>query len=39
MAERTKVLTLYLVIYMFLLKCGEYLWDETPVSTAVERVC
>lgn len=38
MAGRTEVLTLYLVIYT-LLKCGEYLWDETSVSTAVERVC
>lgn len=39
MEERAKVLTLYLVTYTFLLKHGEYLWDETSVNTADERVC
>lgn len=39
MAGRTEVLTLYLVIYTLMLRRGEYLWDETSVSTAVERVC
>ena len=38
MAGRTKVLGLYEVIYTFLWKHMEYLWDETSESTTVERV-
>lgn len=39
MAGSAQALRVCLVVYTFLLKRGEYLWEEASVSTAAQRVC